>query len=193
MMYSTYADLIKPTATRKATAYELVLVVGGVLVLALSARLAVHLPFTPVPVTAQTFAVLLLSAMYGSKRATSTLLAYLAAGAAGLPVFQSGAGGIAYVLASPTSGYLLGFVAAAYLTGYVSERGWDRRYGTAALAMVLGNIMIYLFGLARLAMTVGLPSVLALGFYPFLIGDLLKIALAALILPTGWRLLERLR
>jgi biotin transport system substrate-specific component len=141
-----------------------------------------------VPLTGQTFAVLLVGALLGSRRGSLSLLAYLAEGAVGLPVFAGGSGGLAR-LWGPTGGYLVGFIAAARMVGWLCERGWDRRVRTAALAMLIGNGVIYLFGLPWLAHFVGAERVLALGLLPFMPGDLVKLALAALALPSGWKLL----
>jgi biotin transporter BioY len=145
-----------------------------------------------VPITGQTFAVLLIGAVLGSRRGALSILLYLGWGAMGLPVFSGGGGGIA-TLAGPTGGYLAGFVPAAFLVGWLCERGWDRSLWTAGLAMVLGNIVIYFFGLLWLAGFVGWDQVVALGLAPFILGDVLKIILAALALPGGWALIERLK
>ncbi len=142
----TYADLLRPAARWQALLYDLALVLGGSLLVTASARLEVRLPFSPVPITGQTFAVLLLGAALGARRAAATLLAYLAEGAAGAPVFTGGAVGIAHLL-GPTGGHLAGFVAAAYLTGTLAARGWDRRPATTLAAMLAGNALIYPFGL----------------------------------------------
>ncbi len=164
-----------------------VLVVAGSVLIALAARVALPLPFTPVPVTGQTFAVLLVGALLGSRRGALSVGLYLAEGALGLPVFAGGASGTARLL-GPTGGYLLGFVLAAGLVGHLCERGWDRRVSTTALAMLVGNVAIYLLGLPWLACFVGPEKALPLGLWPFIPGDLMKIALAAGLLPAGWRL-----
>jgi biotin transport system substrate-specific component len=185
---TTYADVLRPTARGLALAYDASLVLGGSLLVALTAQIAVRLPFSPVPITAQTLAVLLVGALLGSRRGAWSMLAYLGQGLIGLPVFATGASGPAYVL-GPTGGYLLGFVAAAYLTGWLAERGWDRRIGTALLAMLIGNAAIYALGLPWLSIYAGTHT-LALGLLPYLAGDALKLALAAAALPGGWRLLR---
>lgn len=185
---TTYADVLRPTARWSALAYDASLVLGGSLLVALAAQIAVRLPFSPVPVTAQTLAVLLVGALLGSRRGAWSMLAYLGQGLIGLPVFAAGASGPAYVL-GPTGGYLLGFVSAAYLTGWLAERGWDRRIGTALLAMLIGNAAIYALGLPWLSIYAG-SQTLALGLLPYLAGDALKLALAAAALPGGWRLLR---
>ena len=183
-----YADLVRPSLRRSARLVDLALVVAGSLLLALSARVAIPLPFSPVPVTGQTLAVLLLGALLGSRRGPSAILLYLLAGALGLPGFAGGAAGLGR-LAGPTGGYLVGFAVAAFLTGLLAERGWDRRAPTAFLAMLLGNGAVYACGLPWLAAFVGFDRVLALGLLPFVPGDLFKLVLATLVLPAGWRLL----
>ena len=106
-----------------------------------------------------------------------------------LPVFALGGGWP--ILFGPTGGYLLGFVPAAYVTGALAGKRWDRRVGTTILAMLLGNVVIYSFGLLRLSSAIGLnTSLLVTGLFPFIIGDLLKITLAAMLLPSGWKLLR---
>lgn len=189
MTCTTYADVFRPATRRRALFYDAVLVIGGSLLIALSAQIAIPLPFSPVPVTAQTLIVLLTGALLGSKRGVLAVLAYLAEGLAGLPVFSAGRAGLAHLL-GPTGGYLVGFAAAAYLTGYLAERGWDRRPLTAALAMLAGNVALYLPGLVWLAAFVGPAKAPALGLYPFIVGDLLKLTLATAFLPAGWRLLK---
>ena len=168
-------------------------VVGFSLLTAAAAQVVVPLPFTPVPLTGQTFAVLLTGALLGPRLGALAMLAYLAEGAAGLPFFRGGAGGVTH-FAGATAGYLLAFPAAAYVTGYLAERGWDRRFLTAAAAMALGSLVILACGWAWLAlMFKGGAEAFRLGVAPFLPGDVLKVALAAAVLPTGWALLRRLK
>jgi biotin transport system substrate-specific component len=188
MIYATYSAILRPRAKRLAWLYDLTLIVGGSLLVALSAQLAFRLPFSPVPITGQTLAVLLVGALLGSVRGGLSMLLYLAQGVAGLPVFAAGGAGVAYFL-GPTGGYLLGFVAGAALTGLLAERGWDRRIGTTLVAMLLGTVTIYMAGLAWLAVFTGAENMLAAGLYPFLPGAAIKIAAAALLLPLGWKLL----
>jgi len=134
--------------------------------------------------------------LLGSRRGVLCLLTYLAEGLLGLPVFAQGKAGL-LALTGPTGGYLVGFVLAAYVVGTLAERGWDRRPATTVLTMVLGNVAIYACGLAWLSVLLyvvgrglGGRGVLAVGLYPFLIGDGLKIALAAILLPSGWKLIR---
>ena len=183
-----YADVLRPSARRYALLYDIVLTIGGSLFVALSTQVAIPLPFSPVPITGQTLAVLLVGALLGSRRGSLCLFAYLTEGAVGLPVFAGGTAGIAHLL-GPTGGYLMGYIPAAFLTGLLAERGWDRRMGTALLAMSVGNVVIYAFGLPWLALFVGGERVLALGLLPFILGDLVKLVLAAVLLPSGWKLL----
>ena len=189
---ATVADVLRPCQIWRAGFYDIALIIGGSLVIALSARVAIG---WPVPVTGQTFAVLMIAALLGCRRGCFAVLAYITEGAAGLPVFAHGRAGFA-VLLEPTGGYLVGFIAAACIVGLLAERGWDRRIGTTILAMVFGNIAIYAFGLLWLCcliflmkVPVGSNEVLAEGLYRFIVGDLLKIALAAMLLPSGWKLL----
>ena len=167
------------------------LVVGFSLLVALAAQVVVPLPFTPVPLTGQTFAVLLTGALLGPRLGAAAMAAYLLEGAAGLPFFRGGAGGYAH-LTGPTAGYLFAFPAAAFVTGHLALRGWDRRFLTAAAAMFLGSLVILAGGWAWLALASGdAARAFQLGVAPFLLGDVVKIALAAAALPTGWALLRR--
>ncbi|MHC4726048.1 MAG: biotin transporter BioY [Planctomycetota bacterium] len=186
---ATVADLLRPTEKSSAAIYDFALVVGGSLLIALSARVMVLLPFSPVPVTAQTFAVLMIGTLLGAKRGSLAALVYIIEGTLGLPVFALG-GGFA-ILLGPTGGYLIGFIPAAFITGFLAQKGWDRRIDTTVLAMIFGNLAIYTFGLLWMSRLMGInKSVLTAGLYPFIVGDLVKIALAAAVLPTGWKLLK---
>ena len=188
----TYVDVLRPSVKPHALLYDIFWIVGGALFIALSARFAIPLPFSPVPVTGQTLAVLLTGALLGSRRGSLGVLVYLAAGGFGLPAFTGGATGLAH-LAGPTGGYLAGFLVAAFLVGMLAERGWDRQGWTTFLAMAFGNIVIYVFGLFWLARFVGSERVLAAGLLPFIPGDLLKLLLATLLLPWGWKFLRKNR
>ena len=192
---STYAKaetLVGALAAPLDRTRSALLVLGFSLLTALAAQVVVPLPWTPVPLTGQTFAVLLTGALLGPRLGALAMAAYLAEGAAGLPFFRGGAGGRAH-LAGPTAGYLFAFPAAAFVTGLLAERGWDRRYLPAAAAMALGSLVILAGGWAWLALTFGSGGeAFRLGVAPFLAGDLVKIALAAAALPAGWSLLRRL-
>ena len=178
--------------SRTGILWDVVLVAGFACLTAAFAQISFWIG--PVPVTGQTFAVLLAGALLGSRRGALSQLTYLAVGAAGIPYWFAlgGPPGIAR-LVGPTGGYLIGFVAVAFVVGWLAERGWDRRVGTAALAMLAGEIVLYIFGLSWLAHFVAGGAVLQAGLYPFVIGDLIKVAAAALILPSGWLLLRRFK
>ena len=189
----TIADLWQPYEKRWAAIYNVALVIGGSFLIALFAQLAIG---WPIPVTGQTFAVLMIGALFGARRASLSVLAYIIEGTAGLPVFAHGRSGFV-VLSGPTGGYLIGFVVAAYVVGLLAEKGWDRRIGTTVLAMIFGNLVIYAFGLLWfcclifiIKLPVGSGRVLVEGLYLFIPGDVLKIAMAAILLPAGWRLLN---
>jgi biotin transport system substrate-specific component len=171
----------------------LALVVGFSLLPALAAQVAVPLPFTPVPITMQTFAVLLTGALLGRRLGALAMCAYLCEGAAGLPFFSFGHGGLHYLLLSPTAGYLYAYPFAAFLTGWLAERGWDRKFLTAAAAMLLGSVVILVGGWLGLLRFMSPTTAFVSGVVPFLIGDIIKLALAAAVLPTGWALLRRTR
>jgi len=184
------STLAEATLPRGGLLRDALLVVGGSLLTALCARVVIPLPFTPVPITAQTFAVLLTGAALGARRGAAAIGLYVLEGLVGLPVFAGGAAGL-HRLLGPTGGYLLGFIAAAYLTGTLAERGWDRTVRFAAAAMGAGNLVIYLFGVPWLALSLGWPRALTGGLLPFIPGDLVKLAAAALVLPGAWTLLRR--
>ena len=188
---STVAGVFRPCDKKLAGFYDVALIFGGSLLIALCAQLKIWLWFSPVPVTGQTFAVLMIAALFGARRGSLCVLVYLMEGVVGLPVFAGlGATGLA-VLSGPTGGYLVGFVAAAYIVGFLAENGWDRKVGTTILAMALGNVGIYACGLLWLSCLMGLnKTVLTMGLYPFIVGDTLKIALAAVLLPAGWKFLN---
>ncbi|MDT8341296.1 MAG: biotin transporter BioY [Longimicrobiales bacterium] len=187
-------DAIAPASWRDRAAPRLLLdaglVLGGSLLVALSAQLALRLPFTPVPVTGQPLAVLLVAAALGSRRGALAMALYLAEGAAGLPVFAGGGCCVPWLL-GPTAGYLWSYPLVAYVVGALAERGWDRHPLTAIAAMLLGTGLIYLVALPWLAGFVGAADVLRTGLYPFVVGDLLKVVLAALLLPSAWALAGR--
>ncbi len=189
---STLLSALLPTtgsATRRGLR-GVTLVVAGVAFLALLAQ--VRLQLGPVPFTGQTLGVLLLGAAYGVRLGAMTSGAYLLLGAAGLPLFTGGQAGVAYLL-GPTGGYLLGFVAATALLGALAERGWDRSLPLTAAGMLLASVLIYAFGLTWLHFALGGSWLQAvhIGLVPFLLGDLVKLGLATVLLPTAWRLLGR--
>ena len=186
---------VAPTSTPAHRALRNVaLAVVGTLLLTIAAKIQV--PFYPVPMTMQTFVVLTLGMAYGWRLGGATLILYLAEGAAGLSVFagtpEKGIG-IAYMLGG-TGGYLVGFVLAAAVCGWLAERGWDRNVATTALAMLVGNVLIYVPGLLWLGSLYGWDKpILEWGLTPFILGDLTKLALAAAVFPFAWKLLSKRR
>lgn len=164
------------------------MILGAGLV-AVAAQFVIRLPWTPTPITGQTFAVLLVGTLLGASRGAGAMLVYLLEGASGLPVFAGGGAGVAHLL-GPTGGYLIGFVFAAAVAGALAERGWDRRVTLTILSMSIATAVIFLCGAAWLAFFVGIDQVWTMGVGPFLPGAALKIGLATALLPTGWKLLS---
>ena len=168
----------------------MILVALGTALLTLSAK--VNLPLPYVPMTLQTLVVLVIGAAYGWRLGSATVMAYLAEGALGLPVFAGSVGGLAPLL-GPTAGYLFGFVAAAYAVGWLSERGWDRSVPRLFLAMGLGHILILAAGFAWLAfgMKLGVEKAWLVGIAPFMAASLIKNALGAMLVPALRHVLDR--
>jgi len=189
-MQATYSDVLRPVRGRGAAAYDLGVVFAGSAIIALSAQVSFRLPWSMVPITGQTLGVLLTGALLGSKLGLAAVAMYLLEGAFGLPVFAGAASGTAYML-GPTGGYLAAFLPAAWLVGLLAQRGWDRSALTAVAAMLLGNAMIYAGGMAWLSLLIGPKAAVLTGLVPFVIGDVVKIVLAALTLPVGWKLLRK--
>jgi len=187
MQHATLVGTLLPAPTRTI---RLTLIAAGAIFVALCSQVAVPLWFTPVPLTGQTFGVLLTAFLLGGQLAAWSVTLYLFSGAMGLPVFAEFAGGWTRLL-GPTGGYLVGFLLAAYLVGRLAERGWDRKPLTCGVAMLLGEGLIYLTGPAWLAKFVPGDKLLAMGFYPFIPGDLIKLALVAVALPSTWRWLRQ--
>ncbi len=166
------------------------LVVAGSLLIAALAQIEIPLPFTPVPITGQTFGVLLIGAALGSRRGVATLILYLVEGALGLPFFAGGASGVG-ILTGATAGYLIGFVIAAYAVGLLAERGLERSVRTSIIPFLVGTIVIYICGVAWLAIVLGgLGKAIVAGVVPFLIGDAIKLVAASLVLPAAWKLVK---
>jgi biotin transport system substrate-specific component len=186
----TFTTTFRPTGLVGAVAYDATAVIAGSLAVALSAQIVVPLPFTPVPVTGQTLAVLLTGFLLGSRLGAMTLIAYLAEGVAGLPVFAAGGAGPAHLF-GPTGGYLAGFVVAAYVAGLLAERGWTSTPARTALGMTIGTSLILVCGASWLAFYVGPEAAITMGVLPFLIGGAAKIALATVALPAIARLIRR--
>lgn len=179
------ADVFPSTLVR-----NIVLIAGGAAFVGLAAQVAVPLPFTPVPLTLQTFAVLLTAAALGSVRGVLSMLVYAIAGIAGVPWFAEGSSGFS----APSFGYILGFIAAALVVGRIAEGGATRTPLRTAGLMVVGNLVIYAVGVTwlKFAIDVDWATAIALGLTPFLIGDAIKIAVAAGLLPATWAGLRKL-
>jgi len=184
----TLADVAAPQSNALTNT---LLVVAASLVTAAAAQVEIRLPWTPVPITGQTFAVLLSGAVLGARRAFVAQVLYLAEGASGLPFFSGGAAGLAK-LVGPTGGYLAAFPFAAALTGFLAERAWDRKPLTMFLTMLAGSGLIFGLGLAQLSRFVPASLLLASGLLPFIPGDLVKAALAAALFPVTWKFVSRL-
>ncbi len=187
-LYPMLASAVWPWERASGMVRNVILAIAGTALLTIAAK--VQVPFYPVPMTMQTFAVLALGMAYGWRLGGATLILYLAEGAVGLPVFagtpEKGIG-LAYMLGG-TGGYLIGFVLAAAVCGWLAERGWDRNVLKTALAMLAGNAIIYVPGLIWLGGLYGWDKpILEWGLTPFILGDLTKLALAAAVLPLAWR------
>jgi biotin transport system substrate-specific component len=168
----------------------IVLALAGSLVLAMSAKIQV--PFWPVPATMQSLVVLLIGAAYGARLGAATVLLYLAEGLAGLPVFAGPSAGPAY-MAGPTAGYLVGFVLAAGLVGWLADRGWNRSLGRAAVSMSVGHIVLFVPGVLWLAVLFGWSKAIMAGVSPFVLATVVKTALGAGIVTAGWSMAGRRR
>jgi biotin transport system substrate-specific component len=171
---------------------DALLIVSGTALVSICAQMSVKLPFTPVPITGQTFAVCLVGASLGASRGAASLALYFLIGVLGAPVYAHHDHGWD-VITSASGGYIVGFVLAAAASGFLAERGWDRRFSSSIGAMLTGNVIIYLVGLPWLAVVLdtNLEKTLEYGLYPFVPGDLFKLYLAAAVLPTAWRLVGR--
>jgi biotin transport system substrate-specific component len=175
----------------RSIATDIVLVTAGAAFTALASQL--YIPIQPVPITMQTLAVLLVGSTLGATRGALSMALYLALGLVGLPVYSEGASGPA-VLFGATGGYIIGFVFAAALTGWLAQRNWDKKFLGAAVSFSAGTIVIFAFGLVGLGLVLGgtLEQTLAWGLYPFIIGGIVKAAVAAAIIPVSWKLADRI-
>jgi biotin transport system substrate-specific component len=191
LVYPTLADALWSPAAGSNAARAIVLAATGSILLTISAKIQV--PFWPVPMTMQTFVVLVLGVAYGSRLGGATVLLYLVQGALGLPVFagtpEKGIG-LAY-MAGPTGGYLVGFLLAAVAVGWLAERGWARSVPSTLAAMLVGTAIVFACGIAWLSKLIGLPQAISDGLVPFLLSEAVKIALATVLVPFAWRLLQR--
>jgi biotin transport system substrate-specific component len=191
----TIADFLVPIRVGErlnARVRDVTLVVAGALLVYLTARVAFPVPGSPVPITGQTFGVLLVGGALGFRRGLIAVALYVLLGVVGLPFFAEGKGGLAIIWGA-TGGYLVGFAIAGAVVGRLAELGWDRRLGGALGAMLLGNAVIYLVGLPWLKVVTGMSveDTVANGLTPFLVGDALKLVLAAVLFPAAWWIVGR--
>ena len=191
---SVLAEAILPLNGQAMRVKQIILVIAGIAALALAAK--IKIPMIPVPMTMGTFAVLSIGAAYGMRLGLATIIGYMLIGALGFDVFAGSSAevfGMTYMMGG-TGGYLVGYVLAVLALGYAARQGWDRSIGKMALAMVLGNILIYVPGLIWLAVLYGMDApIFTWGLKPFLLGDLVKLILAALVLPAVWSLVGAAR
>ena len=185
----SYIDIVRPSSKSSAHVYDAFCIFAGSVFLALMAQFSLRVWFTPIPLSLQTFAVLMLGALLGSKRGALAVMAYLMYGACGLPVFASGSAGIV-ALFGPSGGFFIGFVLAAFTIGFLLERGWKESYLLTFLALIAGEIVLFALGTAWLAFFVGAKHALAMGLLPFIIGDTLKVCVAAALIPAGWKYIK---
>ena len=191
---SVLAEVILPLTGQAMRVKQIILVIAGIAALAVAAK--IKIPMIPVPMTMGTFAVLSIGAAYGMRLGLVTIIGYMLIGALGFDVFAGSSAetyGITYMMGG-TGGYLVGYVLAVLALGYAAHQGWDRSIRKMALAMVLGNVLIYVPGLVWLAVLYGTDApIFTWGLTPFLLGDLVKLALAALLLPSVWGLVGSAR
>ncbi len=189
VVHQPLIDRLWPAARRPLVRHAILAVLGSLL---LWASAKAQVPMWPVPMTMQSFAVLVIGMAYGSRLGAATVALYLLEGAVGLPVFagtpEKGIG-LAY-MAGTTGGYLVGFFVAAAAVGWLAERGWDRSLPTAVTAMFIGTVLLFVPGVAWLAVLIGGSKAIAAGLVPFLLGSVVKLALAAAVLPLAWRAVE---
>lgn len=191
----TIADFLVPVRVGERTSprlRDIGLVLAGALLIFLSARISFALPGNPVPITMQTFGVLVVGGALGLRRGGLAAFLYLAVGMVGIPFFAEGKGGYTVILGA-TGGYLVGFVLAAALVGRLAELGWDRRIGSAIGATFLGTIVIYAVGVPWLAVVTGMGPVEAItkGLLPFVVIDAIKLLAAAVMFPSAWWVVGR--
>ncbi len=164
----------------KSLTTNLAIVLSGSIVLALLARLSIPVPFSPIPITGQTFGILFLGALLGSRLGMLSVIMYIMEGTIGIPVFAGGTAGFMYLL-GPTGGYLIGFIPAVYLVGYLAEKEWTNNFTTTFITMIIGTVNIFVFGIIWLAVTAGFETALKIGLYPYISGAAVKIFFATVV------------
>ena len=192
MSISSSATLRGALITRSTAATQVALVIGGTAFLALMAQIAIPVPGSPVPVTGQTLGALLLGSAYGASLGFTTFASYLLVGFLGAPVFASGAHGLSRITGA-TGGYLVGMLLASLLTGYLAGRKWDQKILTVIPTMILGDLVIFGAGLYWLHHSIHATwaTTFKLGLTPFILGEVIKIAIASTAMPTLWRFVPK--
>lgn len=182
------SNIVKIEAKEKETFKNILLVLGGVAFLSIMSQVLIPLPYTPVPISLGTFGVTLMALLYGRKLGTATILSYVAAGSLGAPIF---AGGKAGSLFSPTGGYILGYIAATIILGYLADRGVTKSYVKTILSLILSSAIILTLGSLVLSLFVPGKNAFMIGVLPFLPGDTLKSTTVTLLLPTLWKFIPK--
>ena len=182
------SNIVKIEAKEKETFKNILLVLGGVAFLSIMSQVLIPLPYTPVPISLGTFGVTLMALLYGRKLGTATILSYVAAGSLGAPIF---AGGKAGSLFSPTGGYILGYIAATVILGYLADRGVTKSYVKTILSLMLSSAIILTLGSLVLSLFVPGKNAFMIGVLPFLPGDALKSTTTTLLLPTLWKFIPK--
>ena len=182
------SNIVKIEAKEKETFKNILLVLGGVAFLSIMSQVLIPLPYTPVPISLGTFGVTLMALLYGRKLGTATILSYVAAGSLGAPLF---AGGKAGSLFSPTGGYILGYIVATIILGYLADRGVTKSYVKTILSLMLSSAIILTLGSLVLSLFVPGKNAFMIGVLPFLPGDALKSTTTTLLLPTLWKFIPR--
>lgn len=192
---SLIETLRKPFAKRyeKLTwLYDVLAVLVGSMFITLCSKISFLLPFTPVPITLQTFGVIMIGMLMGSKRGASAVGLYLLQGALGLPVFAVAGAGLPYML-GPTGGYLFAFIISAFVVGLLAEKDWDKNIILSLVSFAVGTIIIYTFGVLWLSRFIGWDKVFVAGVLPFIPGAILKASLTMWLLPLGWKIFNVLK
>ena len=182
------SNIVKIEAKEKETFKNILLVLGGVAFLSIMSQVLIPLPYTPVPISLGTFGVTLMALLYGRKLGTATILSYVAAGSLGAPIF---AGGKAGSLFSPTGGYILGYIVATIILGYLADRGITKSYVKTILSLMLSSAIILTLGALVLSLFMPGKNAFMIGVLPFLPGDALKSTTVTLLLPTLWKFIPK--
>ena len=182
-------NLIKAENKNQELLKNILLVLSGTIFLALMSQLSITLPFTPVPITGQTFAVMFIGLIYGRKLGSATLLSYIAAGSAGLPVFAGFSGGLTFF--TPSGGYIIGFYFAALICGYFADKGWTKSPVKLISLLIAAHAVLYFFGLLQLSVFLPNKNVFVIGLYPFIAGDVIKMMILSALLPTAWKFFKK--